>query len=117
MKLNSISGVSYQVADVEASTKFYESLGMRVGKHDDKRATVYVNWFSVDLIAEDTAKNSSKGTGHCMRIKVDAIDECYQDLIAEGMQPETEPTLQASGNSEFTLSDPDGYQLVFFEKK
>jgi hypothetical protein len=33
------------------------------------------------------------------------------------MKPLGEPEVRASGNREFVLRDPDGYKLVFFQKK
>jgi hypothetical protein len=33
------------------------------------------------------------------------------------LEPEGEPELRVSGNREFVLRDPDGYKLVFFQKK
>ncbi|HLZ14939.1 MAG TPA: VOC family protein [Candidatus Saccharimonadales bacterium] len=115
MKLNSISGVTYKVRDLDKSAAFYESIGMRIGKRDDNHVTCYVNWFWVDLVADDTA--GDKGVGASLHIKVDSIEECHKDLVAQGMKPEGEPETQPSGDRTFALRDPDGYQLVFFEKK
>jgi hypothetical protein len=33
------------------------------------------------------------------------------------MKPAGEPRVQLSGSREFVLRDPDGYKLVFFQKK
>jgi hypothetical protein len=33
------------------------------------------------------------------------------------LKPTGEPERRPSGNREFVLRDPDGYNLVFFEKK
>jgi catechol 2,3-dioxygenase-like lactoylglutathione lyase family enzyme len=114
MKLNSISGVTYKVKDLEKSTRFYESLGFRMGKQDETHATCYVNWFWVDLVADSTA---TKDESTALYIKVDSVDECHKDVVAQGYSPKSEPEKKASGNREFTLSDPDSHQLVFFEKK
>lgn len=114
MKLNSISGITFKVKDIEASASFYESLGFRMGKRDDTHATCYVNWFWVDLVA---GNNTAKDDNTALAIKVDSADECHQDVVAQGYKPESEPEKKASGNREFVLFDPDGHQLVFFEKK
>ena len=113
MKLNSISGVTYQVKDLQASIRFYESLGFRIGKQDEKHALCYVNWFWVDLVAGAGARDE----GTSLYIKVDSIDEHYKDVTQQGMKPSAEPEQKASGNREFLLCDPDGHRLVFFEKK
>lgn len=114
MKLNSISGVTYKVKDVAASAQFYEKLGFRMGKQDESHALCYVNWFWVDLVADGNPE-ASKATA--LYVKVDSIDECYKDVVAQGMKPEGEPEQKPSGNREFELADPDGHTLVFFEKK
>ncbi len=114
MKLNSISGVTYLVKDLAASVKFYEDLGFRMGKQDEQHALCYVNWFWIDLVADAKA---CKDEATALYIKVDSIDEHYQDVVAQGMKPEGEPEKKPSGNREFVLCDPDGHQLVFFEKK
>lgn len=116
MKLNSISGVTYTVKDLPTSVRFYEGLGFRMGKQDETHATCYVNWFWVDLVA-GSESNAGKSDGTSLYIKVDSADECHQDLVAQGLKPESEPEKKPSGNREFTLRDPDGHQLVFFEKK
>ena len=114
MKLNSISGITYSVKDLQASVRFYESLGFRMGKQDEQHATCYVNWFWVDLVARADA---AKDAGTALYIKVDSVDECYKNMITQDLKPASEPEKTASGNREFLLLDPDGHQLVFFEKK
>jgi catechol 2,3-dioxygenase-like lactoylglutathione lyase family enzyme len=114
MKLNSISGITYNVKDLATSMQFYESLGFRMGKHDDQHATCYVNWFWVDLVVDS---GSNADAGAALYIKVDSVDECYQDVTALGVKALSEPEKKASGNREFMVHDPDGHQLVFFEKK
>ena len=52
MKLNSISGTTFKVKDLQKSAAFYESLGMRLGKRDNSHVTCYVNWYGVDLVAD-----------------------------------------------------------------
>jgi predicted enzyme related to lactoylglutathione lyase len=59
------------------------------------------------------------GQGACLYtyIKVDDVDDTYQGVLAAGMKPDGEPQKRPSGNREFILRDPDGYKLVFFQKK
>ena len=116
MKINSISGVTYLVADIDKTAEFYEALGFRMGKREEGRLTCYVNWFSVTFVAEDAAP-SNKGAGVLLHLKVDDIDGCHTELVEAGMAPMGEPTKTAPGRREFVLRDPDGYELVFFAKK
>jgi catechol 2,3-dioxygenase-like lactoylglutathione lyase family enzyme len=126
MKLNSISGLTCYVKDLDQTAKFYEAIGCRIGNRDETTLTVYVNWFSIKFCAQDKeekaefqkeANVTSKGGGIFINIKVDAIDEIYKELLSLGMKPSSEPRDWPWGNREFVLRDPDGYKLVFFEKK
>ena len=115
MKLSSISGLTCQVADLDRAVAFYESLGFRVGKRDTEQATCYVNWFWITLT---TAQGPAEvPTGPVVHLKVEDIDEAYRDLLAAGHKPESEPAARPGGVTQFSLRDPDGYQLVLFFKK
>jgi catechol 2,3-dioxygenase-like lactoylglutathione lyase family enzyme len=117
MKVNSISGVTCQVADLARAAEFYETIGFRRGKEESDRITFYVNWFFVTLVAQDQTEVGNKGAGLCLYIKVDDVEDFHKAVRAEGLNPAGEPERQPSGNREFVLQDPDGYNLVFFQKK
>jgi catechol 2,3-dioxygenase-like lactoylglutathione lyase family enzyme len=116
MKPNSISGVTYQVEDLSKTSEFYEALGFRRGKEEGDRVTFYVNWFFVTFVAEET-EAPNKGAGVFLYVKVDDIEEFHAGVVSKGMKPDGEPEKRPSGNREFVLRDPDGYNLVFFQKK
>jgi predicted enzyme related to lactoylglutathione lyase len=126
MKVNSISGLTCSVQDLARTADFYETIGFRRGKEESDRATFYVNWFFVTFVAQDLeededlrkeAEASTKGTGMSVYIKVDDLTDYHEAVVARGMKPEGEPERTPSGNREFALRDPDGYRLVFFQKK
>jgi hypothetical protein len=48
-------------------------------------------------------------------MKVDSISGVT--CVSKGMNQTSEPQRRPSGNREFVLRDPDGYKLVFFQKK
>jgi uncharacterized glyoxalase superfamily protein PhnB len=75
-----------------------------------------VNWFFVTFIASDS-ELPSKGAGVFLYIKVDDVEDFHSAALSKGLDPAGEPQLQPSGNREFALRDPDGYNLVFFQKK
>lgn len=58
-----------------------------------------------------------KGSGVFLSIKVDDADASYQEVVAKGIKPSSEPRDWPWGNREFVVRDPDGYKLVFFQKK
>lgn len=115
MKLNSVSGITCKVADLDRTVAFYESLGFRVGKRDENQATCYVNWFWTTFQVADAP--FEVGVGPDVHLKVDNIDDAYQEVVAAGHKPEGEPAPRAGGGKEFVLLDPDGYRLVLFYKK
>ena len=125
MKPNSISGISYYVRDLSRTAEFYETLGFRRGKEESDRLTFYVHWFFVTVIDGDRevdadrpkeAERASKGAGVHLHVKVDDIEDFHGSVVSKGMTPEGEPRTRHNGGREFMLRDPDGYQLVFFEK-
>jgi catechol 2,3-dioxygenase-like lactoylglutathione lyase family enzyme len=126
MKVNSISGISCYVGDLARTAEFYETIGFRRGKEEPDRVTFYVNWFFVTFIAEGEEEDAelrseaelpNKGSGMFVYVKVDDLDDYYKAVVSKGLQPESEPQVRRSRNREFVLRDPDGYKLVFFEKK
>jgi catechol 2,3-dioxygenase-like lactoylglutathione lyase family enzyme len=117
MKVNSISGITCHVEDLAKAAEFYETIGFRRGKEESDRVTFYVNWFFVTLVAQDQAEVPTKGAGVFLYIKVDDVEEFHKAVLSNGLKPAGEPERQPSGNREFVLRDPDGYNLVFFQKK
>jgi catechol 2,3-dioxygenase-like lactoylglutathione lyase family enzyme len=126
MKVNSISGISCYVSDLSRTAEFYEAIGFRRGKEEPGRVTFYVNWFFVTFLAGDLEEDAelkkeadleNRGAGLFTHIKVDDLDEYYSEVVSSGLKPEGEPRARQGGGREFVLRDPDGYKLVFFEKK
>jgi catechol 2,3-dioxygenase-like lactoylglutathione lyase family enzyme len=126
MKVNSISGITCYVEDLSRTGEFYEAIGFRRGKEEPDRVTFYVNWFFVTFIAQDQeadaelrkeAELRAKGSGLFLYVKVDDVEDFHKAVLSKGMKPAGEPQVRPSGNREFVLRDPDGYRLVFFQKK
>jgi catechol 2,3-dioxygenase-like lactoylglutathione lyase family enzyme len=126
MKLNSISGINCYAEDLSRTAEFYEALGFRRGKEEPDRLTFYVNWFFVTFVDEGQVEDperpsgsepASKGAGVYLHIKVDDIEDFHSGVVSKGMTPASEPQKRRNGGREFVLRDPDGYKLVFFEKK
>lgn len=126
IKVNSISGFTCYVKDLDRTAAFYEGLGFRPGKQEDGRLVLYVNWFSVTFVAasnEDKAEFQSeaqgepRGLGLYINVSVQNVDEFYEAVLAQGLKPSSEPRDWPWGTREFVLRDPDGYKLVFFQKR
>ncbi|SEL36822.1 VOC family protein [Streptacidiphilus jiangxiensis] len=116
MKLSSVSGLTCPVADLDRTVAFYESLGFRVGKRDDAQATCYVNWFWITFTATDGGPVPTP-SGPAVHIKVEDLQAAHQSLIDAGHTPASEPVKRPGGGTQFSLLDPDGYELVLFFKK
>ena len=69
------------------------------------------------LVADDQTEVPTKGAGLFLHIKVDDVEDFHKAGLSKGLKPAGEPEGQPSGNREFVLRDPDGYNLVFFQKK
>ena len=123
MKIKSVSGLTCYVQDLARTAEFYEMLGFETRKRETDHITVYSNWFWIDFLAADKDTRSgyremAENTGGpFIYLSVDNVDEAYQELVAGGLKPASEPRNQTWGNREFILRDPDGYNLVFFRRK
>jgi catechol 2,3-dioxygenase-like lactoylglutathione lyase family enzyme len=116
MKISSISGLVYPVRDLDRTAEFYQTLGFRPGKREDRQVTCYVNWFWVTFTLDGYETGPEPGSGPTLYLKVDDIDDFYGAVLAHGLTPSSEPRKTRTGRREFVLVDPDGHQLAFFTK-
>lgn len=119
MKIKSVSGIACYVKNLNKTIAFYETLGFETKKQDTTHATLYSNWFWIDCLAigKDERAKPEKGTGVVIYLSVDNVDEFHAYLISKKIKPAAKPQDQPWGNREFSLRDPDGYELVIFKRK
>lgn len=117
-----ISSLLFWVQEDSLSTKFYKKLGFTVVRSVDDHSVVSLNGFELTLVnmrdEEMFVKDSmhaDKGRGMYVYIKVDNVDEKYNELIKLGFKPTAPPADWKWGNREFVLKDPDGYKLCFWQ--
>lgn len=115
MKPKSVSALVYKVPDLERTIEFYESIGFKVTKNDGQIAIAYINWFSIEFHLVNETDTSPKD-GPLVLVSVD-LEEFYKGVIDAGHTVEYEPQNTVNGRREFGLRDPNGYLMVFFEKK
>ncbi len=115
MKPKSVSSLVYKVVDLEKTIKWYEGLGFRVDKNDGQIAVAYLNWFSLEFHLAGDIGNEHKD-GPLVLVSVE-LDSFYDAAINAGYKPEYEPQKTFNKRKEFGLRDPNGYLMVFFEKK
>ena len=59
----------------------------------------------------------NEGEQHLRAYLLDDVEDFHKAVLSNGLKPAGEPERQRSGNREFVLRDPEGYNLVFFQKK
>lgn len=102
------------VENAARSADFYEDLGFTLVKKEQGMASVRSNWFWIDFVVKD--KHTTGGDGQWVYLSVEDVDETYKELKTKKLNP-TKPETFRTGRTETTISDPDGYKLVFFTKK
>lgn len=126
MKIKSVSGLNLFVKDLGKTAKFYEGLGFDIKKREADHISAYSNWFWIDfwLDSKDNRRTlssqadlKSRGGGVSIFLSVDDVDGFHKALKAKGMKPAGAPADEPSGNREFVVRDPDGYNLVIFKRK
>jgi catechol 2,3-dioxygenase-like lactoylglutathione lyase family enzyme len=116
MKPKSVSALVYKIVDMDKTLAWYEGLGFKVASNEEGRiATVYVNWFSIEFHLVNETDESPKD-GPLVLVSVE-VDDFYKAAIDAGYTPESELQKTLHNRREFSLRDPNGYLMVFFEKK
>jgi len=117
-----ITGLLLWVQENRISEKFYKKLGFDTVRSDDDHSLMSLDSFQVTLVtmrdeekfARD-AMSGDKGRGMYVYVRVDDVDQIYNDLVRRGFTPTTRPKDWHWGNREFILKDPDGYKLCFWQ--
>ncbi len=126
MKNTHVAGLVCYVKDIEKTAAFYEKLGFEKTEQTPNHLSLSLNDFWIDCEAQDKedkpefqqeANLEHKGAGLFLYLHVENVDQFYQELLHDGFTPSSEPRDWPWGNREFALRDPDGYKLVFFQKK
>ncbi|MGA3150295.1 MAG: VOC family protein [Candidatus Saccharimonadales bacterium] len=116
-----ITNLLFWVQENKLSEKFYKKLGFDIVRSDDNHSVVSLDGFEIWLInmrdEEKFARDSlsaEKGKGMYVYIRVDDVDEKYDELVNIGIAPATKPKSWDWGNREFIVKDSDGYKLCFW---
>jgi NAD(P)H dehydrogenase (quinone) len=89
MTVNSISGITCQVADLGRSAEFYETIGFRRGKEEADRVTFYVNWFFLGLLTRSVAEGKLRVPAADGRVPFVSRDDVARCLAALATAPPT----------------------------
>ncbi|MCL2869294.1 VOC family protein [Candidatus Saccharibacteria bacterium] len=110
----------YFVKDLAKTAEFYEKLGFDVDQSDD---TVRIKPGDFTLAFMDESKvqidkeagMEPKGLGIFTYVEVENVDEQHKSVVANGVQPSSEPTSFPWGKREFAVKDPDGFKIIFYQ--
>lgn len=125
--LRNINILGFYVSDLARTAEFYAKLGF-VKTHNDSTIVEFtLGSTKLQFMDREVSRKQGekftkeafaepKGTGLYINIEVDKIDEYYQSLRTQGLEPSTEPRNWPWGHREFVIRDPDRYKLVFYQK-
>jgi catechol 2,3-dioxygenase-like lactoylglutathione lyase family enzyme len=118
MKLGNFS-VSLAVKDLAASRAFYEKLGLRAVFGDGKswiilqNDSVTIGLFQGTLDKNILTFNPGWDRSGAALPEFDDVREIQRELVRQGLALTTKADETSTGPASFTLSDPDGNQILF----
>jgi len=124
--LRKFNSIQLLVRDVEASVAFYaDVIGMQINYEEPHFAILSVDDFRIMLHTDPETLDSRepqeaedlhrrKCVGATIQFEVEDVDAYYVNLLEQGVTVLTEPTDQPWGWRDLSVTDPDGYRLVFW---
>ena len=111
--ISSISAVTLATHDMARAVRFYRCLGfsIRYGGEDSAFTSFSVGSSYLNLIGQPTDRQWS-WWGRIVLYVFD-VDACYENALANGLEPDSTPRDAEWGERYFHLTDPDGHQLSF----
>jgi len=101
------------VATLRRAVEFYSSkLGFELIMQSGNYVAVGRDGVQIGFVAD---KNSTKGYKPSLYIQMVRIDDFYKQVNAAGTKLNTELKTSPTNMREFSLTDPDGYTLIFGE--
>ena len=101
------------VASLKQAVEFYASkLGFEMILQSGNYVAVGKDSVQIGFVYD---KNAVKGYKPSFYIRMVRIDEYYKQVKATGLKLATELKTSSSNMREFSLTDPDGYTLIFGE--
>lgn len=104
---------TFPVLSLNRSVEFYRKLGFDVVLQSGNYVAVGRDIVQIGLVLDRTS--TSKGFKLSCYIRTGRIDELYKEFLAKGVKPTVEIKTQPSKMREFTVTDPDGFTLIFGE--
>lgn len=104
---------------LEDTAEFYEQLGFPMNVSNNVGRVVFGD-FRLAFMNENTvvietgSQDKPKGAGIFFYFEVENVDSFFDSLAQKDIKTTSEPKSFPHGKREFTLQDPDGYNLIFF---
>ena len=120
MKILGVESVFLWVSDVESSIRFYRTiLGVEPKQLAPNLVSIDIEGTKLMLHGDGEkprfALEDRRGLGLTLHIQVTGIFELWDYLETEGIILGERPTFQPYGFTEFSVHDPDGYEIEFVE--
>lgn len=121
--MNNVAGIIFLASDLGVSKEFYLKLGFELmSELENVAIKARLGGFWIELLNKNAvvteeykgdANGATFGNGAYLQIEVGDIDAFYSEVIKNGFNVQNEPKVFPWGNTEFTITDPDGYKLTF----
>jgi len=121
--MNNVAGIIYLVSDLEASKEFYLKLSFELmSEVEDVAIKLRLGGFWIELLNKNAvvteeyksdAKGTTFGNGAYLQIGGEDVNDFYNHVIKNDIEVQNEPKDFPWGNTEFTITDPDGYKITF----
>ncbi|MBP7859489.1 VOC family protein [Patescibacteria group bacterium] len=118
MQIKRIHSTLFQVNDLKRTADFYKKLGFEVSENTDALRIIFGDYRLAFMVDKKEESNSSlqKGVGLHFYFEVENANDFFKTIKEKGINVENEPENKPWEKCELTVSDPDGYKLVFFSK-
>ena len=105
------------VTDLRRSSDFYQRLlQLPAVFHGPDLAQFDIGHFALMLHADRKPDGKPRGAGVNFHFAVDDVDQTWQRLDESGFALECKPVQQPWGMREFSMKDPDGYEIEILEE-
>ena len=125
-KPETINAIVFYVEDSRSTEEFYSRIGFAVTKAGKGHIRITLDAIELEFHDERAesipefileAGRRPKGAGIYFYFRVPELELFHQSLINNGVAVKSGITERPWGNLEIIVSDPDGYNLVFYQKK
>lgn len=112
------------VESPQISADFYQQIGFTLDYIGGPVAILHRGGCEIHCLDKTAARpefkvdanNEKKCGGTYLFLKTDTIDEVYQKAVGQKLNVGQPPQDWPWGNREFSMTDPDGYSIVLFQK-